>query len=238
MLNNIYIKKLLTDAGLDIHKNSNNWIIGESSYFKRKVGIYCEDECEIIILAIPENVAVLLNNYENTNFVPISNAPEDFSMGSTIKLNELLPLLKKIANLEIHSIDEEIKTDVKSLINQRRGQDKLREELIKYWDGSCAVTGLKTKELLVTSHIKPWSLCENAHEKLDIFNALLLNVALDKAFDQGLISFDDNGKIIISPIWDPKEANILVINPDMSLRKIEKAHLKYLNFHKENIFKQ
>ena len=52
-------------------------------------------------------------------------------------------------------------------------------------------------ELLVASHIKPWSISD-ANEKLDIHNGLLMCPNHDKLFDRGYISFDDTGRILIS----------------------------------------
>ena len=56
-------------------------------------------------------------------------------------------------------------------------------------------------ELLVASHIKPWSISD-ANEKLDIHNGLLMCPNHDKLFDRGYISFDDTGRILISEKLD------------------------------------
>jgi len=236
ILNKTYIEKLLTDAGYDIHTLFGDWIIGESSYYQKKVALFYKDD--VIILALPTKIAISLNKYENANFIPISEAPEGFTMGMGVEISELLPWLKKSSHLVIETIPDDMEIDIESLVKQRRGQERLRIELMKYWDGKCAVTGISTKELLITSHIKPWSECSSSHEKLDPFNALLLNVAIDKAFDKGLISFDNSGKILISPYWNKKEANILGINENMILRKIDPKHIYYLEFHRNNIFKK
>jgi hypothetical protein len=49
------------------------------------------------------------------------------------------------------------------------------------------------------SHIIPWSDC-NDERRLDVHNGLLLSALWDAAFDQGLVSFADDG----TPLFGPK----------------------------------
>ena len=49
---------------------------------------------------------------------------------------------------------------------------------------------------IITSHIKPWAK-SNKFEKLDSENVFLLCSIHDALFDKGLISFSDDGTIII-----------------------------------------
>lgn len=67
--------------------------------------------------------------------------------------------------------------------------------LVNY-DNKCAVSGLNLPELLVASHIIPWA--ENEKERLNPENGICLSSLYDSAFDQGLISFDDDYKMIVS----------------------------------------
>ena len=60
----------------------------------------------------------------------------------------------------------------------------------------CAVTGIKTKELLVASHIVPWS--EDKDNRLNPRNGICLSPLIDKAFDKGFISFTNDLKLIVS----------------------------------------
>ena len=64
------------------------------------------------------------------------------------------------------------------------------------YENKCGLTGIDIPELLVASHIIPWS--ANEHERLNPENGICLSSLYDKAFDQGLISFDDNSKILFS----------------------------------------
>jgi hypothetical protein len=135
----------------------------------------------------------------------------------------------------INSIEDSKKlsaTEKEALIKIRIGQSKFRQNLIDYWKG-CSVTQYKDEKLLIASHIKPWKDSKN-NEKLDTYNGLLLTPNLDKLFDRGYISFDDEGCILFSEYLNDKEG--LFLNEDMKI-KIENEHKKYLKFHRDNIFK-
>ena len=79
---------------------------------------------------------------------------------------------------------------------QRRGQDYFREIVLNNYANRCAVTGLPIRELLIASHILPWSSHET--ERLNVRNGIALNRLHDAAFDQGLIAFDDNLHLLLS----------------------------------------
>lgn len=126
-------------------------------------------------------------------------------------------------------------TERDALIKARVGQGAYRDTLIAYWRG-CSVTECSTPQLLRASHIKPWHKASHA-ERLDQFNGLLLTPNLDLAFDQGLISFDDDGGILLSADLDAKAAAALHLSPTMKLRQIESRHCSYLAWHRENLFR-
>lgn len=126
-------------------------------------------------------------------------------------------------------------TEKVTLIKSRIGQGKYRNDLIKIWKG-CSVTEVKSTNLLKASHIKPW-VKSNNQERLDVNNGLLLTPALDHTFDSGLISFDVDGKIIISEELSREEADIMNINRGMNLKKTSKKIAEYLEYHRKNIFK-
>jgi len=127
------------------------------------------------------------------------------------------------------------KTFKEAIIQSRVGQGIFRSKLINYWKG-CSVTGMKNFNILRASHIKPWRYSTD-EERLNYFNGLLLLPNLDVLFDTGLISFDDNGYILISSHLKEKEREILGISISMKLRKIEALHKKFLEFHRDKIFK-
>ncbi|MES2996711.1 MAG: HNH endonuclease [Verrucomicrobiota bacterium] len=89
------------------------------------------------------------------------------------------------------------RTEVVTSAKQRRGQEYFRNAVLNNFAERCGVCGLNVRELLIASHILPW----NAHSKhrLDVRNGLSLSRLHDAAFDQGLIAFDDNLRLMLSP---------------------------------------
>ena len=124
-------------------------------------------------------------------------------------------------------------TEAERLIKERRGQQIYRSHLEKLWSGSCAVTGICIPAVLRASHAKPWSECETGRERLDPFNGFLLSANLDALFDKFLISFDEDGRILLNPNLKIEELKKLGINEDMRLRFLEPDHLPYLEYHRK-----
>ena len=88
--------------------------------------------------------------------------------------------------------------------------------------------------MLVASHIKPWS-ASNNFERLDVFNGLLLTPNLDKLFDAGFVTFEENGKIKISPqLTEPEK---LGVRPDLMVRLLPE-HEKYMSFHRSVVYRK
>ena len=88
-------------------------------------------------------------------------------------------------------------TEVERLTVQRIGQNLFRAALLDYWGGRCPLTRISDPPLLRASHIVPWAECDDDAQRLDVHNGLLLSALWDAAFDAGLVSFDDNGTILI-----------------------------------------
>lgn len=122
-------------------------------------------------------------------------------------------------------------TQKSTLITSRIGQGKYRTKLVEYWNG-CSVTGCKQIPLLVASHIKPWAISDD-HERLDLYNGLLLLPNIDKAFDKGCISFDSSGSILISR--DFSEFELFGVTEKMKILMNDK-HQPYLDYHRKNVY--
>lgn len=83
-----------------------------------------------------------------------------------------------------------------TVVQTRINQNVFRQIVLANYDNRCALTGIDLPELLVASHIIPWS--RNKAERLNPSNGICLSSLYDKAFDRGLISFDANYKVIFS----------------------------------------
>ncbi|MGB8472699.1 MAG: HNH endonuclease [Candidatus Acidiferrum sp.] len=88
-------------------------------------------------------------------------------------------------------------TETLATVKQRRGQEYFRDAVINNSGGVCSVTGLAVRELLVASHILPWG--THPERRLDVRNGLSLSRLHDAAFDNGLIAFDDQLRMLLSP---------------------------------------
>lgn len=132
----------------------------------------------------------------------------------------------------IASYKDEPETTRKALIDARLGQGKFRESLLMVWNNKCSVTKCSTEQLLRASHIKPWRDSSNI-ERLDKFNGLLLIPNLDLAFDRGLISFSDTGRILISGRLKDRDQSLLGINPTLQLACVYPENRSYLQTHRK-----
>lgn len=120
-----------------------------------------------------------------------------------------------------------------ALILARLGQGKFKNSLIKKSEG-CAISGYFNTDLLIASHIKPWSKCDN-FEKVDPDNGLLLLPNFDKLFDRGLISFDDDGNVLISELFN--DAEVFGIKKSLKIR-LDEGSKKYMEYHRLTVFKK
>ena len=127
------------------------------------------------------------------------------------------------------------RTEIETLIKARQGQGSFRQKLLKLYP-ICPLTDLDVQSLLIASHIKPWSVCNN-NERLDPFNGLMLAPNIDALFDKGLITFDTDGTIKIHPTIDPENQERLGISRDMKL-KIEPESEKYFEYHRNHVFQK
>jgi predicted restriction endonuclease len=84
--------------------------------------------------------------------------------------------------------------------------------------------------------MKPWAQCASDAERLDVHNGLLLAVDLDAAFDPGLVSFEDDGTLLVSPALDPTDRQRLGLAALPRLEGMRPAHRPYLAFHREGVF--
>jgi len=123
-------------------------------------------------------------------------------------------------------------TEKSLLVNTRIGQGQFRQNLIKYW-GCCAVTTYRDTRLLIASHIKPWRAADN-RERLDKYNGVLLLPNLDKVFDLGFITFNENGKIMISN--ELEEFASIGVSEAMNIQ-MERHHKDYMAYHRQVVFK-
>ncbi len=112
-------------------------------------------------------------------------------------------------------------TEVERWRKERIGQDVFREALMLFWDGACAVTGVRHPRLLRASHIVAWAECESDAERLNVHNGLLLAAHLDAAFDAHLITFGADGQIRFGTHLSETDIIASGLSPEMRLRRTD-----------------
>ncbi|NCB39437.1 MAG: HNH endonuclease [Erysipelotrichia bacterium] len=130
----------------------------------------------------------------------------------------------------------EMKTEVERIVSQRLGQQEFRNSLLSYWKNACAVTSIKLPEVLRASHAKPWADCETDADRLNVFNGFLLVANLDALFDRGLITFDDEGRLLCSSQLSAPQKEALGLTASPGLRWLTSDHLPFLHWHQTSVF--
>ncbi|MDD5461532.1 MAG: HNH endonuclease [Methylococcales bacterium] len=123
-------------------------------------------------------------------------------------------------------------TEIERMVRQRVGQNTFRSAMMDYWGSACAVTGITFFEVLRASHAKPWANCVSDAERLDVFNGFLLSANLDALFDRFLITFNDDGTMLVSSKLTMDQRISLGLNSAFSLRWVAKEHKHYLQYHR------
>lgn len=127
-------------------------------------------------------------------------------------------------------------TEREALVLARRGQGKFREG-VQQFERFCRVTRVDRPEHLRASHCKPWR-DSNNEERLDPENGLLLTPSIDHLFDRGYISFQSDGKLIISPVAHRESLSRMGVAVDQSLNvgRFTDRQGRFLEFHRDEVF--
>ena len=129
-------------------------------------------------------------------------------------------------------------TEVLRMVRQRVGQQAYRQAMLDYWGGACAVTGLALPQALRASHAKPWAECASDAERLDVYNGFLLSANLDVLFDSFLVSFTDEGELLVSETITPSDQQKMGLTSGMRLRWVTAQHGPYLHFHRQRFLQR
>lgn len=194
-------------------------------------------------------------NSRNESFEWIRTTLEIFNRTGSLRVKDyrhsqntsyVLGLIKTVSNVtregellaDLDAINRELgqtPTSKQALINARIGQGLFRTALLSTWESRCAVTGATTLNAIRASHIKPWRLSSHS-ERLDPHNGLPLIANLDALFDSGLITFSDDGALLVSPCMPENEKVIFSLNGLRLRNPPSERTADYLNFHRSNLF--
>lgn len=142
-----------------------------------------------------------------------------------------------------HKLEQEIVSDTtvreterQAIIRARVGQGLFKERVSKI-EVRCRVTGVDNPVHLVASHCKPWRDSTN-EERLDGENGLLLTPSIDHLFDRGFIGFENNGKLIISPVAHRPSLQRMGIDTEhvSNVGEFSAGQKHFLDFHRNAVF--
>ena len=140
--------------------------------------------------------------------------------------------------LDINDLKGETKVrEIKTRVNQ----NVFRQIVLSNYNIKCAIANIDIPELLIASHIIPWSM--NEKERLNPENGICLSPLYDKAFDKGLIGVNNNYEVVLS---NNLKQNISKEYYSNFFQPIEKKKLnlphkylpkkEYLEWHMDNVF--
>jgi putative restriction endonuclease len=106
-----------------------------------------------------------------------------------------------IAQTSVDAIEDELSipvgpTQVEQTVKVRRGQRFFRDTILASYQNRCCICGIPIRELLVASHIIPWS--DNESLRLNPTNGLCLCALHDKGYDRGLLTISTEYKVVLS----------------------------------------
>lgn len=160
-------------------------------------------------------------------------------------------ILAQKENISIENKYQELLFDIKDLkgetairqVKTRVNQSVFRQMVLANYSAKCAITGIDIPELLLASHIMPWSKSEE--HRLNPENGICLSALYDKAYDKGIIGINNNYQIILSTSLKHKNdtpffkhhfapiENLKIIEPLKYLPRKE-----FLEFHMDTIFQK
>lgn len=165
-----------------------------------------------------------------------------YSIGEEIGKNLYISLLNRISDINEDTYIGEIEKDYPSiegkekeiLVKARVNHEVFKGRLLRKCS-KCFLCNIRNKNLLIASHIKPWS-ASNGKEKIDVNNGLLLCPNHDALFDKGFISFDEDGLIMLSDELDKTDMIAMNIDKNMKIDLYDEMK-KYMSYHRDNVFK-
>jgi len=158
-------------------------------------------------------------------------------------------ILAQKENTSIENKYQELLFDIKDLkgeiairqVKTRVNQSVFRQMVLANYATKCAITGIDIPELLLASHIMPWSI--NEEHRLNPENGICLSALYDKAYDKGIIGITPNYEVIFSTSLKSKKETSFYKNNFAPIENLKISEpLKYLpkkeflEFHLDTIF--
>jgi hypothetical protein len=123
-------------------------------------------------------------------------------------------------------------TERQAIVRARIGQGLFKER-VSTIEKRCRITGVENPVHLIASHCKPWRDSSN-EERLNGENGLLLTPSIDRLFDRGFISFEGNGRLIVSPVADRPSLRKMGVETEgaVNVGVFSSGQRNFLDFHR------
>lgn len=163
--------------------------------------------------------------FDNEGFNMLQLIAGDWEPPISIQDEELINSIDAILGSKVLGDGEK-----QALIKQRIGHSLFAKKVKERAGKTCQINP-KISRNLIASHIKPWAVSER-NEKVDIANGLCLSPNYDGLFEYGVISFNDDGSIIINKLSN-HEMGAYGLNGSERII-VTNAQSTYLAWHREN----
>ena len=124
----------------------------------------------------------------------------------------------------------------------RQLQTFYKDTLFHEFDHRCPICDIHLPHMLIASHIKPFRDCAHLYEPIDNNNGLLLCRNHDYLFDQGYISFLDDGRLLVCSELqkEPDHREVYHLPKDFHLDAslMTPERKLFLAYHRKNIFRR
>jgi len=177
---------------------------------------------------------------------------EYFPGTKTLLLEEKEYLNDKYSEIEnkiLHEPAEEYKSEIQMLIKQQDEEEIFirggifKREIPKIYNYTCCISGMKIDatvqvSLIDACHIVPFSESYND----TISNGIALCPNLHRAFDRGLISVDDDYRVIVSGTFTEGESDYMIRKFDRKRINLPNNKMFWpskdnLSWHQQSVFK-
>jgi hypothetical protein len=185
----------------------------------------------VYLTSVPTALAEVLLGLIGQEVAPLTAAARDVQPVAIDDL-EFWERKQEQYVVDDHTIEA---TERLALITARKGQGLFKERVSKI-EARCRITKVENPVHLVASHCKPWRDSTN-EERLNGENGLLLTPSIDHLFDRGFIGFEDNGRLIVSPVAHGPSLQRMGIDvrEPVNVGGFTSGQKQFLDFHRTSV---
>jgi putative restriction endonuclease len=188
----------------------------------------------VYLTEVPTTLAEVLVGLIGQEIAPIALAARDVKPVP----GDDLDLWESKLERQIDSDRTVPETERLAIIRARNGQGLFKDRVAKI-ESRCRITGVENPVHLRASHIMPWR-DGNNEQRLNGENGLLLTPSIDHLFDRGFIGFENNGKLIISPVAHRPSLQRMGIDTKnvVNVGEFTSGQKQFLDFHRNAVLLQ